>query len=116
MAKGLFGVPLQVAKSSCSAFLLPFQPLREQIDRVQIAGEAQSLHCSDTDVADIGDAAKRLALVGVGEMDLYRRNGHGGNGVPYGDGGVRIPGGIEDNAVRISTRSLNRINDAALMI
>ena len=64
--------------------------------------------------ADVGNAAERFPRIDIRQMDLGRRQTDGLERVEQGDAGVRIGGGVEDDAVRtVIIRLLDGVDERA---
>jgi len=88
----------------------------EEVEGIEVAPGTAALDRGYAGGADIRAPAELFAAVGVGEMDLYRRQSHRFEGVEEGDTAMGVGAGVDDDPINSVVGALDGIDKVAFMV
>ncbi len=90
--------------------------MNQRLQPQPIALSPKAANLPDRDRRNIRMMPKRFTLMNIAQMYLNRREGSGGDRISDRDAGMRVGSGIDQDAVMLSDRGMNRIDQSTLMI
>ena len=86
-------------------------------ERQFVTGRAEAADDAEGEVAEIGMLAKSFAAVDVRKMHFNEGDGNSSQCVAYGDAGVGIGGGVDDDEIDfVFTGFVDKVDKGAFMI